>query len=734
MFLKQLYIYHRFIIISFCWLLHTGCQVYHNTTARFNSFFLANERMIEIENNLFANLDNDFNDLLPILTRLDTNFAKSQKENLDYVIEKASLLIKLHSSSKWVDNALLLIGKSRLYQGDYLNAIQIFKYINTISDEPNTRHQALVMLIRSFWETNQHQEVESIKEYIYKYNQSSFNRINARDYHLILAAYYQEKNNYSLSKQHLELALSHLTKREDKARILYILGQIYTLLHVPKKAHQAYKSALHLTPSYELELNAFLKSFSMIPMTDKKGILKSERHYKHLFKDEKNLEYQDKIYYEYALFLIRRKELEKAKIYLNKAIKESIENETQKAYAYLKLAQLFYEEKKFLQSAIYYDNTLQALPEKSRYYDRIKREAEILKEFSTVHKNLKSMERLLLLSSLTSEEREIYFKNEIKSEKEKIIQERERQNLIIHKKQRLAKGIENNQVEEETRKGSIWYFYNSTALVAGKSAFLRTWGSRGLEDNWRRSNKAIILVKEEANQSVETPLNREEEEEKINIFSDIESEAEREKKVPTTPEQIQSVKDSLAVHLFSLAKIYYYTLNEISLSFNTFERLIHQFPQAPSIPEAIYILIDMCKSYDSCESITYKDLLTNKYHKSLYAKMTINPNYVEEVNMINSNVKSLYATAFELYKKGNYSQAHSIVKEVLDKYPENELLDKVVLLDIILKGYLSRNKAAYQNTLNEFIKKFEDSNLIPFVKKLLDNFDQDSPSPERIKK
>ena len=34
-----------------------------------------------------------------------------------------------------------------------------------------------------------------------------------------------------------------------------------------------------------------------------------------------------------------------------------------------------------------------------------------------------------------------------------------------------------------------WYFYNRTAVQAGRTEFQKRWGSRRLEDDWRRRNK-----------------------------------------------------------------------------------------------------------------------------------------------------------------------------------------------------------------------------------------------------
>ena len=70
-----------------------GCQAYHDTTSRYNAYFLADQRMEEVEQKLFAFNDQDYNDVLQVLVPLDTNSAKSMKADLDYCIEKGSLPI-----------------------------------------------------------------------------------------------------------------------------------------------------------------------------------------------------------------------------------------------------------------------------------------------------------------------------------------------------------------------------------------------------------------------------------------------------------------------------------------------------------------------------------------------------------------------------------------------------------------------------------------------------------------
>ncbi len=58
---------------------------------------------------------------------------KNNKPNIQYLdkaIEKASKILEFHPESKYVDNALLIIGKSYMYKGEYTKAIRKFNELN----------------------------------------------------------------------------------------------------------------------------------------------------------------------------------------------------------------------------------------------------------------------------------------------------------------------------------------------------------------------------------------------------------------------------------------------------------------------------------------------------------------------------------------------------------------------------------------------------------------------------
>jgi len=156
--LSGLYL-NRFIVFILFTLILTGCSVeqnnitsnvFHNATAHFNGYYYALEKTREVEVTIQKSLDDDPNQILKLFPRLDTILAKSFTKDTEEIVKMASLSIQRHPNSRWVYKNYVLVGKARLYAGDYTNAIQTFKYVNTKSADPNIRHEALVQLLRTF--------------------------------------------------------------------------------------------------------------------------------------------------------------------------------------------------------------------------------------------------------------------------------------------------------------------------------------------------------------------------------------------------------------------------------------------------------------------------------------------------------------------------------------------------------------------------------------------------------
>jgi len=709
----------------------SSCKQYHDLTARFNAYFLAKEKTMEVENQLFGKPPEDYNDVLNVLISIDTNETKAQAEAFEYIIEKASLPIQWHESSKWVDDCYLLIGKARMYQGDFMNAVLTFGYVRSNTDDPNARHAAIIQLIRTFIEAGELDNAVRMRDLLRK-DKAPINEENTKEYHLVMGHFYRKQEDYNLLAQHLELALPLVKTRLDKARYNFLMGQVSEIQRENAKAYAYYQKARKFSPTYELAFYSDVSSVGLSEIPTQEEIDDIQKYFERLAKDEKNWEYRDKIYYEMAEFDERQKEYQAALSDLNESVQVS-SNNVQKAYSYLKAGKIYYNVlKDYEHAALYYDSCMQVMPESVKYYEQTKAFAATLKEFVKYLNMVREQDRLLALAKMPLEERRAALQAEIEAEKEAILKDRENRKLGEQKRNRKPSVSSTLQQGGE---GGGWYFYNSSAQVFGESNFIRVWGDRPLEDNWRRSNRERDIAA--GNQTNNTPQanNNEGEtatEQPENVFADVEPLDQRLAAVPTDQVKMDTVMSRLERGLFNLGKVYYYKLKEPKNALETFERLYAEFPKGQYTAEALYILYLMCQNRSDCDSEVYKQRLIKDHRESFYANILINPNYVEETNLAKKEVRDRYAQSYSLFKKGHYEQANALIAESLQKFPENLLLDKFDMLKVLIVGKTSKSLDYYGERINTFIERHPESELLSFAQKLQAGYEEKRARLKRL--
>lgn len=700
-----------------------GCQVYHDTTARYNAYFLAKEKLLEVEKSLFDNPKDNYNDVLNVMVKLDTNAGKSQKASLDYSIEKASLPIQFHERSKWVDDCWLVIGKARLYQGDYVNATRSFKYVNTHSEDPDGRHEALVLLMRTFIEAGEDRNVALVDSYIKK-DTIPFSTKNAFDYHMARAHYFRGKYNFDRTAQHLEVALPVAKLKRDRARINFILAQIYQLQNNYELAYARYQEVLKNNPSFDLAFYADISSYGLRKFDTDEKVEQAYKYYAKELKDENNWNLRDKVYYEMGLFEERRDNYDSALVHFGNSIGISKDNVTQKVYSYLRMGDIFYNEKSdYQKAAAYYDSAFREMPKSLRIYEQTKDKNETLQEFLKHYLVIQAEDRLQSLAQMDSTQRQIFLLEEIEAEKQAIVEAKKNQELRDQLKKQTAPPPTGSSPFQ--KKGEqAWYFYNAEAVATGKVNFLQKWGSRTLEDNWRRSKKEFVGNFDLRNPTKKKDDNKSEgsEEKAEDLFANVKSLEDRLAEIPNDDESMEASNLRLQEALYELGKVYYYDLKELNYAVETFERFTHDFPKNKNVPEAYYMMYNICLEYDACSPDNYKLQVTTKYPESLYAQLLNNPNFLVENQKIDKAVSASYENAFSLYKTEKYADAQTVLSQLLTQYPTTSYKNRIELLQIMIVGKLSEGDlSSYESKLTAYIEKYKDSDTIEFAKQLLES-------------
>ena len=689
-------------------------KTYHNITAHYNAYFYANERYNEVRETLESSFQPNYNRILDVFTPIDTSLVSSNSETLEDAIKKAATAIQFHKNSDWVDDSYVLIGKIKFLQSKYEEAIQTFKYVNTISEDDNAVHDGLVALMRTYIDYGEMNNAIAVSDYLKK---EELNKRNQKNLYLTRAYMYQKRNDLNQMVQNLVEAVPLMSLNEGSARIYFIIGQVYQTLGFDAEAYSNYQQCVKHNPPYELSFYASLNMAEVFELARSNDLKKVRRYYQKILRDRKNREFKDKIYYEMAEFEMEQGDLQLAIDYFESSLASSVGNQRQKAYSYLQLGLINYDTlKNFQRAKAYYDSTMMVLPKDEPEYQEIQERQQILEDFVVQLNTIQLQDSLLTLSKMDSLELSALLDSVIIDQERKEIEEQEK--LAAANAQFTGNSIFDNPNNIAPETGATWYFYNISAVSAGQSEFLRRWGNRNLEDHWRRSNKdARVATSEEI--AVDSESSTEEEAGTENI-EDVRI-AKKEAFYNTIPfsEEDKQLADSLIeVSYYNLGNIYNFELDEKPNAVETLETLIERYPESEYKPEVLYQLYLIYTELNDPKAQACYDQLVNDFPNSTFTKTLLNPAYMKEYDALAAKMMQEYKVAYDLYNSQYYDSALFVVNQALNENPENVFTDNIKLLEILIIGQTG-NLHTYRYELQQFLSTYPDSDLNEYAQKLL---------------
>jgi tetratricopeptide (TPR) repeat protein len=697
-------------------------KTYHNTTSHYNAYFIAYEKIRELELDLAKQHQHNYNKVLKVFHDVDSSVIRSSKERLEDCIKKASIAIHRHKNSKWVDDSYIVIGKARYYMADFGNAIETFKFVNTKSKDKKARHEALNLLMRTFIDYGEFQNATAVYDYLKK---EKLNKKNQKMFHLTRAHFFQAQEDYPSMIPHLEEAVKLVKKSEGRARLHYILGQIYQMQNDDALAYYHYHRCVKSNPTYELFFYARLNMGQVVAVTKNKSLKKFRKYFVKLLKDEKNKEYRDKIYYEMAEFEVKQDNLPLAIEHYNSSVRASVNNDRQKSYSYLKLGKIYYNQKKFELAKAYYDSTVNVMPKDEDIYKKTEERQLILADFVEQINTIQLQDSLLSLAAMDSASLHKFLDNYVAKKRK---EEKEQRKLEAKKLARMSAGggggAQNTFGQQANsfaaggggEPGGTWYFYNNAVLSMGQSEFVRKWGKRELQDNWRVSSKQKGMVSKDGKKGKDGK----EEEEPLSI-EDMPSAYNKEDFLATVPLTQEAQTNSLAMveeAMYKLGKIYYFELEEKPNAIETFETFLKRFTGSEHKPEILYLLYLILKDKENEQHLVYKDAVLNEFPHTIYAKLIINPKFKEESDAVKEELKLIYKKAYKLYKADELLSALSMVRNTLLDYEETDFHPYLKMLEIMIIGK-TENVYAYQFALRDFIEKVDHKELNTYANNLL---------------
>ncbi|MEZ4851515.1 MAG: hypothetical protein R3B93_23475 [Bacteroidia bacterium] len=475
-------------------------KIYHNTTSYFNGYYNANYLYKETIDRLEEQYDYPEQGFIQVVYYGTEDEIKSYDSDFETIIKKNDAVMFKHPNGNFIDNCRLLNGKSWFYRQNYSLAMENFNYM--ISEFPDSKFFADAL----FWTAKTHYMMENSEMTMTILDKGLINNDTvyiSPDLMLEIALFktkleVEDKKYYEAAKT-LSENIELLKNRGRKARAHFLLGQLYAELDEYPKSFENFSLVEKYSDDYDLTFKAKIK-IARLYVDFQEGKDDDSEVYKYLtklLKDEKNIEYQDQIYYEFAMLELKKGNRDMAIDYLEQSIRANLSNQRQKALSYYKIGQIYFKDlQEYTTAQAYYDSAASVIQPDAPEYKEITTIAATLKDYITYLNTIHYQDSMIYLAGLPKDELDALISKIVAEEKKRKEEELARQ--LAEMQNQNNNNFYNPQLQQFQNQnggrrnqggGGVWYFDNPTALSSGKVQFEQLWGKRKNEDDWRRSRK-----------------------------------------------------------------------------------------------------------------------------------------------------------------------------------------------------------------------------------------------------
>lgn len=712
-------------------------RTYHNLTTHYNIYWNGNESYKSGKAALRESVSDNYNLILPVYNFGTPEESRKISSDMDRAIEKAGIAIPRHSMyiqnvehNRWIDDCYLLIGKAQFLKQDYANSRRTMEYLMKQYAGSDTELEASIWYIRSLIQQKRLDDVPAQFEQL----EASLTKVKPpykirREIPLLYADYYLRSGNLQAAKTNLKQGLELASDRKLKARINFILGQIAQQEKEFADATEYYSKVIKSPAPFEMVFNARInlaKSFD-IYTGDKAGL---EKQLKKMLKDSKNKEYFDQVYYALAELANLDQNDTLVMYYLKYSVATSTKNNYQKSTSSLQLADMYFKRQNYELAANYYDTTLQTLPLEHPDYVAINTKTltltELVKNLSVVQYE-DSLQKLakMPMSELMVVIQKVIDKVEKEEEARKALEEQQMNETS------MLSNIPNMRNENMASVGGGgWYFYNPSAISFGFSEFLRKWGRRKLEDNWRLSNKRSVTSLDDNVVLQSKPgdtLNPAAKDAKT-ASNDPKKPETYIARLPKTAEALAASNEQISSALLNLGYIYKDGLNDIPHSVQSFEELVTRFPEMKDITRIYYQLYLIGKEIpDEALAAKYSNIILDQYGETDYAQLIKDPDYNKEVLARKNRISSLYEETYQAFKRGQYRMVLLYSDQAIADYKDKDLIPRFEYLRAVSLGKTTGTDTMVV-ALNKLVTQYPAHPVTPLAKEMLQKYDKTKPA------
>lgn len=736
-------------------------------TGHYNVYFNGEQKLLEVTETLEKSHVDDFTKIIDVFPYGDEASAKGVTPQLDEVLKKASKSIQDHTVGKYTDDSYLLIAKSHFYKRDYFASIEALQYINSKYKDGGLKPIATTWIAKGYMGMKKPDEAEAIiNNCISEFGPKTSKGVEIKPtlkqrlFPLYPKDYYKEmyataafinikQDKYRTAATHMEKALANATKKTERIRYTYILGQLYLSIDSIKQANTYFTKILGMNAPYEFEFNASINVARAYDPKDKAAVKKVRRSLKRMLKDEKNDGMYDQIHFELAKLEYKQNNIPEAIKQYKLSIAASTKNKNQKALSYLALGNIYLELPDYRLAQAYYDSTAASISKDYRDYNKIIDKKDLLSELIEYLVEIETQDSLQKIAQLPPEEIEKKIDQWIVAQKQETDRKtkaeqmsKDNQKVGAAPDMSIAQGL-----NQSTGTGQ-WYFYNKTTIVNGQAEFfsMKKWGRRINEDYWRLSQKekAPISQQNTPDGKVIAEKMTFENAEAANKTLDKKDSAavalanrkEWIKNVPFTETDLKKSNEKILDSYYGIGVLYNEKLLDYKEAIKNFDIMLERFPANSYEPEVLYREYKMYTSLkDDARANYIKATLITKYPNSPYSLLLQNKPLTTPDDSSNKEIIMLYEQTYAAYQNANYVEVSNLVKKAKTEYQGNVMMGKFDLLNALAIGK-TQSKENFINELELLKKDYPKTDVAEYATNILNvlNKPSDTTSIKKIVK
>jgi len=679
----------------------------HSLATKYNVLYNGNVAFDQAKQVLDDEYNDNFWELLPIeplkIEEVDIDlpsFTKKQKsdgestaEGFDKAEEKAIKAVQKHSMdidglerNRQIDDAYLLLGKARYYSQRFVPALEAFNFILENYTDGELRDVTRVWQAKTLVRLqNEELALETLK-ILLKNEYLPLEIIE--DAHTTLAMAYTALDSTDLVIRYLDSAIIYSKDVKQKARNLFILGQLYRNQQKIDSSNMVFET-LSKTKKAPLryKIHAYIDRAKNYSKQDSTELIFATLD--KLIKDRDNRPFLDELYYQKGLIELQNDSITKAKLNFENSITAKQAKDYQKELSYEQLGNIYFDKAHFQPAGAYYDSVIQITKNQNvKRVRRIIRKRKNLEEVILYENIAKTNDSILKVASLSKEEQELFYQTHIdKLKKEEEEAKRKLEEAAITS----GFGDFRDDTSKDAKSGGKFYFYNTQVAGFGKQEFRKIWGNRALENNWRLSTKKADIS---TGKELETLI-------AANVFDntkkyDLDYYLDR---IPKEANELDSIALLRNDAYYKLGLIYKEQFNKYPLAAERLEKLLSYNPKENLILPIKYHLYKIYADFNVEQSNKYREEIVNNYPDSRYATIILNPEQVLESNEIDYSPEAVYNDAYCDYDYLRYDEALKKSEIAIKQFEDLPIIPKFELL----KAYIlmkTEGAEAFKDALN----------------------------------